>query len=195
MSYDFVIAGGGSSACVAATRLVRDHGARVLLIERGPADYAWLMRMPAGYMKYLASDAYLEMHRTVPQPQLDGRAPIVPQARVLGGGSTVNAMVYMRGQPEDYDLWDEFLGHGSGWSYRDMLPHFRGMERNSRFNDEYHGIDGPLQVSDPGHMAEMSRLFMLAAILKRLRVREMQRQIRLGLGIFHRFENRVHAVE
>jgi choline dehydrogenase len=163
MTFDYIIAGGGSSACVTAMRLVRDHGARVLLLERGPATYAWLMRMPAGYMKYLASDQFLEMHKTQPQPQLDGRAPIVPQAKVLGGGSAVNAMVYMRGQPQDYDGWDAFLGGGSGWSYADMLPAFRGMEANSRLNNEFHGIGGPLQVSDAGHMAPMSRAFMLAA--------------------------------
>lgn len=162
-SYDYIIVGGGSSACVAATRLVRDHGARVLLLERGPADYAWLMRMPAGYMKYLARDNFLEMHKAVPQPQLDGRAPIVPQAKVLGGGSSVNAMVYMRGQRDDYDGWDHFLGGNSGWSYADMLASFRGMEGNTRLNDAYHGIAGPLQVSDPGYMAEMSRAFVLAA--------------------------------
>jgi choline dehydrogenase len=163
MAYDYIIAGGGSSACVAATRLVRDHGCRVLLIERGPARYARLMRMPAGYMKYLGRDDFLEMHKAVPQKQLDGRAPIVPQARVLGGGSSVNAMVYMRGQREDYDAWDALLGGGTGWSYADMLPHFTGMERNSRLNNVFHGIGGPLQVSDPGYMAEMTKAFLLAA--------------------------------
>ncbi len=163
MAYDYVIAGGGSAACVAATRLVRDHDARVLLIERGPARYARLMKMPAGYLKYLARDDFLEMHKTVPQPQLDGRAPIVPQARVLGGGSSVNAMVYMRGQQEDYDGWDSFLGGESGWSYADMLPHFRAMERNTKFNDVYHGIDGSLWVSEPGYTVEMTEAFMLAA--------------------------------
>ncbi|WP_421726528.1 GMC family oxidoreductase [Bauldia sp.] len=163
MAYDYVIAGGGSAACVAATRLVRDHGARVLLIERGPARYARLMRMPAGYLKYLARDDFLEMHKTVPQPQLDGRAPIVPQAKVLGGGSAVNAMVYMRGQSEDYDGWDAFLGGDSGWSYADMLPHFRAMERNTKYNDAYHGIAGSLWVSDPGHTVEMTEAFTLAA--------------------------------
>ena len=162
-TFEYIIVGGGSSACVAATRLVRDHGARVLLLERGPANYAWLMRMPAGYMKYLARDTFLEMHKAVPQPQLGGRSPIVPQAKVLGGGSSVNAMVYMRGQREDYDSWDAFLGGNSGWSYADMLPAFRGMEGNARLNDVFHGIDGPLQVSDPGHMAEMSQAFVLAA--------------------------------
>lgn len=160
--YDIIIAGGGSSACVAATRLVRDHGARVLLIERGQRRQPWVMQLPAGYMKYLAREDYLEMHQTVPQPQLGGRAPIIPQARLLGGGSAVNAMVYMRGQREDYDGWDAFFGGGSGWSYADMLPHFRGMERNTRLRDEYHGIDGPLWISDPGQIHEMAEAYMLA---------------------------------
>src|SRR4051812_35938839 len=100
-NYDFIIVGGGSSGCVAATRLVRDFGYRVLLVERGPSSAAAIMRMPAGYMKYLARDDFLEMHQTLPQQRLGGRAPIVPQAKVLGGGSAVNAMVYMRGQRED----------------------------------------------------------------------------------------------
>jgi len=101
--YDFVVAGGGSAASVAAMRLVRDFGFRVLILERGPRETARVMRMPAGYMKYLARDDFLEMHHTVPQPQLGGRGPIVPVARALGGGSAVNAMVYMRGQSDDYD--------------------------------------------------------------------------------------------
>ncbi|MCX5494814.1 GMC family oxidoreductase N-terminal domain-containing protein [Kaistia dalseonensis] len=163
MEYDYIIAGGGSSACVAATRLVRDHGARVLLIERGPAHYARIMRMPAGYMKYLGRDDFLEMHEPVPQPQLGGRAPIVPQAKVLGGGSSVNAMVYMRGQREDYDGWDAMLGGHSGWSYGEMLPHFRALEHNTKFNDAYHGIDGGLWVSDPGSTCKMTEAFILAA--------------------------------
>jgi choline dehydrogenase len=162
-SYDYVIAGGGSSACVAATRLVRDFGYRVLMIERGPARTTRLMRMPAGYMKYLARDDFLEMHRTVSQPQLGGRAPIVPQAKALGGGSAVNAMVYMRGQKEDYDGWERFIGQGSGWSYADMLPHFRALERNTKFNNAYHGIDGGLLVSDPGSLCDMTQDFLLAA--------------------------------
>ncbi len=158
--FDFIIAGGGSSGCVAATRLVRDHGARVLLIERGQRRQPTLMQWPAGYMKYLAREDFLEMHQTVPQPQLGGRAPIIPQARLLGGGSAVNAMVYMRGQPEDYDHWDAFLGGGSGWSYADLLPHFRGMEHNTRLRDEYHGTDGPLWVSDPGMIDPMAQAYM-----------------------------------
>lgn len=162
-SYDFIIAGGGSSGCVAATRLVRDFGYRVLLIERGPAKTAAIMRMPAGYMKYLARDDFLEMHQTVPQSRLGGRAPIVPQAKVLGGGSAVNAMVYMRGQREDYDGWEAYLGEGSGWSYADVLPHFKALERNTKFNNAYHGIDGELLVSDPGSLCDTTQDFILAA--------------------------------
>ena len=162
MTHDVIIIGGGSAGCVAATRLVRDHGARVLLIERGGRRQPWLLQLPAGYMKFLARDDYLEMHRTVPQPSLDGRAPIVPQARLLGGGSAVNAMVYMRGQHEDYDGWDAMLGGHSGWSHADLLPHFRRMEGNTRLSDAWHGTDGPLTVSDPGRIDPMARAYMEA---------------------------------
>lgn len=161
--FDYVIAGGGSAACVAAMRLVREFNARVLMIERGPARKSPILRMPAGYMKFLARDDYLEMHKTVAQVRLGGRAPIVPQAKVLGGGSTVNAMVYMRGQREDYDGWDAFLGQGSGWSYDDLLPHFRALEKNTKFNDEYHGIEGGLLVSDPGVLCDTTEDYLLTA--------------------------------
>ncbi len=161
--YDYIIAGGGSAACVAAMRLVRDHGFRVLIVERGPEKTARVMRMPAGYMKYLGRDDYLEMHTTVAQSRLGGRAPIVPQAKALGGGSAVNAMVYMRGQREDYDGWDAMLGGGSGWAYADLLPHFRALERNSKVNDAYHGISGGLHVSDPGSLCDTTQDYILTA--------------------------------
>jgi choline dehydrogenase len=160
--YDYIIVGGGSSGCVAATWLVRDHGARVLLIERGAARGSPVLQMPAGYMKFLMREDYLEMHQAVPQPQLDGRAPIVPQARLLGGGSAVNAMVYMRGQREDYDSWDAFLGGASGWSYSDLLPYFTAMERNTRLGAPYHGTSGTLMVGDPGRIDPMARAYMEA---------------------------------
>jgi len=160
--YDFVIAGGGSAASVAAMRLVRDFGFRVLILERGPRETARVMRMPAGYMKYLARDDFLEMHHTVPQPQLGGRGPIVPVARALGGGSAVNAMVYMRGQSDDYDSWAAHLGNDTEWSYRDMLPHFKGIERNTKFNDEFHGISGNLRVSEPGYICDTTEDYLLA---------------------------------
>ena len=162
--FDFIIVGGGSAASVAAMRLVRDFGYSVLIIERGPRHTNRVMAMPAGYMKYLAKDTFLEMHRSVPQPQLGGRAPIVPVAKALGGGSAVNAMVYMRGQKEDYDGWASGLGGNAGeWSYDDLLPHFKGLENNRRFNNRYHGIGGNLRVSDPGHISDTTEDFLLAA--------------------------------
>lgn len=161
--YDYVIAGGGSSACVAAWRLTVEQGARVLVLERGTKRLNWIMRMPAGYSKYIESDKYLEMHQSVLTPTLNGRAPIVPQAKVLGGGSSVNAMVYIRGQAKDYDDWDTYLGGNSGWCYDDILPAFRNVENNARLNDEFHGIGGPLNITDAGNTSPMTEAFILAA--------------------------------
>lgn len=161
VTFDFVIVGGGSAGCVAAARLVRDHGARVLVIEAGPERGGRLIDMPAGYMKYLARDDYLTMHQTEPQPQLGGRAPIVPQAKLLGGGSAVNAMVYMRGQAADYDAWAEETGD-PGWSYASLLPHFVKQEDNDCLGPPYHGVDGPLKVSHLGRHDAVSRAFVKA---------------------------------
>ena len=163
--FDFIIVGGGSSACVVAARLVADGGARVLLLERGPAKPNPIMNFPAGYMKFLAKDTYLSMHKTAPQPQLDGRGPIVPQGRVLGGGSTVNAMVYMRGQAADFDLWNELVtapgsDNDDSWSYRDLLPYFKAQEDNDHLAGDYHGVGGPLKISHLGHTSPMTRTYI-----------------------------------
>jgi choline dehydrogenase len=164
--FDYIIVGGGSAACVAAWRLIKDHGARVLIVERGPAKATWLsafyLPMPAAWMKGIAGSSVVEMHEPVPQKHLGGRTPKVGQANILGGGSSVNAMVYTRGQHEDYDHWDRFLGQGSGWSFADMLPHFRGLENNHRFHDTWHGVDGPLHVSDVGATCQLSEDYIRA---------------------------------
>lgn len=162
-THDYVIAGGGSAACVAAMRLVREAGVRVLVLERGPARVAPLIDFPAGYMKYLAREDFLEMHATEPQPRLGGRGPIVPVARALGGGSAINAMVYMRGQRADYDGWAAHLGAGGAWGYDDLLPHFTRLEGNARLNDAFHGIDGPLRVSEPRNVCDTTEDFLRAA--------------------------------
>lgn len=161
--FDYVIVGGGSSGSVAAWRLVRERGARVLLLEAGPRRMNPIMHMPAGYMKYLARDTYLTMHQMVPQPQLDGRQTVVPQARVLGGGSSVNAMVYMRGQPADYDAWAARLGQGDHWSWGDMLPRFKALEGNDHLGEPFHGTAGPLAVSQPHYRCAMTDAFVAAA--------------------------------
>ncbi|KQR85521.1 sorbosone dehydrogenase [Burkholderia sp. Leaf177] len=162
--YDYIIVGAGSSACVAAARLVQEGGARVLMIEAGPRESSRLLGVPAGYMKFLARDTYLTMHGTKAQPQLDGRAPIVPQAKVLGGGSVVNAMVYMRGQAADYDRWDAATrapGKSSiDWSYAAMLPHFITQEDNDHLAGPFHGVGGPLKISHLGHTSPLSRAYV-----------------------------------
>ena len=164
-AYDHIIIGGGSAGCVAAARLVA-AGRRVLIIERGPAKAsglaAFYLPMPAAWMKGIGGSKVVEMHQPVPQKHLDGRAPSVGQAAILGGGTAINAMVYTRGQHADYDGWDRLLGGNSGWSFKDMLPHFRGMERNHRFNDEWHGVDGPVHVSDTGAIAPLTEAYCLA---------------------------------
>jgi choline dehydrogenase len=159
--FDYIVVGGGSAGCVVAGRLVAEYGAHVLLVEAGPRGASRILAMPAGYMKFLARETYLTMHRVIPQPQLGSRAPIVPQAKVLGGGSAVNAMVYIRGQAEDYDRWDEALG-GAGWSYRDLLPYFIRQEGNDHLGEPYHGVGGPLKVSHLGQHSAMSRAFVQA---------------------------------
>ncbi len=162
--YDYIIVGGGSSACVVAEKLVRDGKARVLLLERGRAKANPIMSFPAGYMKFLAKDTYLAMHQTKPQPQLNGRGPIVPQGKVLGGGSTVNAMVYMRGQAADFELWNELTspeGSNDGaWSYADLLPYFKAQEDNDHLAGEFHGVGGPLKISHLGHTSPMTRTYV-----------------------------------
>lgn len=162
--FDYIIVGGGSSACVVAARLVTS-GARVLLLERGPDKANPIMHIPAGYMKFLAKDTYLAMHQTKPQPQLGGRGPIVPQGKVLGGGSTVNAMVYMRGQAADFDLWNELVtapgsNNDGSWSYKDLLPYFKAQENNDHLGGEFHGVGGPLKISHLGHTSPMTRTYV-----------------------------------
>ncbi|MFO1143817.1 MAG: GMC family oxidoreductase N-terminal domain-containing protein [Amaricoccus sp.] len=159
--FDYIVAGGGSSGCLVAARLA-EAGARVLVLEAGPDDRSMLIRMPAGYVKLLGVERYMWFYKSVPQAHLGGRTPIVPQGRILGGGSSVNAMVYIRGQPADYDRWAEATGDPD-WGYDALLPYFTGMEDNNRLNDRFHGVGGPWKVSDQAYVCDLSRAFLLAA--------------------------------
>ncbi|MBU0582626.1 MAG: GMC family oxidoreductase N-terminal domain-containing protein [Alphaproteobacteria bacterium] len=161
--YDYIIVGGGSSGCVAAARLVSDGKARVLVLEGGHGHRHPMLDMPPGIFKMIYGSKFMRYHQTVPQEHLDGRVHDIPQGNVLGGGSSVNAQVYMRGVPSDYEEWHELLRGGNdypGWSWDDVLPHFRGMEGNNRLQNDLHGSAGPLLVSDPGHINEVSRWFV-----------------------------------
>ena len=161
--FDHIVVGGGSAGCVAAGQLVAQGGCRVLLLEGGHSNRHPLLDMPPGIFKMINGSKFMEYHTTVPQPHLNGRAHDIPQGNVLGGGSSVNAQVYMRGRPSDYDAWDaELRGNNDGadWSWKAVLPHFRGMEDNNRLLNDYHGTGGQMKVSDPGHIDQMSRWFV-----------------------------------
>ncbi|MEM5502962.1 GMC family oxidoreductase N-terminal domain-containing protein [Ahrensia kielensis] len=164
-SFDHIVIGGGSSGCVAAARLSSDGNAKVLLLEAGHSNRHPLLDMPPGIFKMINGSKFMRYHKTIPQEHLDGRVHEIPQGHVLGGGSSVNAQVYMRGRPSDYDEWQEILRGNNdsvGWGWRDVLPHFRRMEANNRLNNDLHGTNGPMLVSDPGHIDEMSRWFVQA---------------------------------
>ncbi len=160
--FDHIVIGGGAAGCVAAARLV-GAGRRVLLLEAGHSHRHPLLDMPPGIFKMINGSKFMQYHQTTPQEHLGGRVHDIRQAHVLGGGTSVNAQVYMRGRPSDYREWDELL-HGNNvgarWDWEHVLPHFRGMEGNNRFYDERHNSEGPLLVSDPGHIDDVSRWFV-----------------------------------
>ncbi len=191
--FDYIVVGGGAAGCVVASRLVRDGGARVLLLEAGHSHRHPLLDMPPGIFKMINGSKFMRYHHTVPQEHLGGRVHDIPQGHVLGGGTSVNAQVYMRGRPSDYDEWHELLRSDNdypGWRWADVLPHFRAMEGNGRLLDERHGADGPLLVSDPGHINDVSRWFVQSVqALGETFNHDFNGPVQRGVG-FYQFMNR-----
>lgn len=146
--YDYVIVGGGSAGCVLANRLTEDASNKVLLVETGPSDVnkwdSWKIHMPAALTFNLADEKYNWFYYTEPQKHLNGRRLPWPRGRVLGGSSSLNAMVYIRGHANDYDDWE--ASGAQGWSYPDCLPYFRKAQCHELGADDYRGGDGPLHV-------------------------------------------------
>lgn len=160
-AYDYVITGSGPAGCVLANRLSADPSVKVLLVEAGGRDWHPYFHMPAGFAKMTSGIASWGWS-TVPQRHLGGRVLWYTQAKVIGGGSTINAQVYTRGNAGDYDGWAAEEGC-AGWSYREVLPYFMRAEDNDRFANEYHGYGGPLGVSVPVNPLPISEAFLRAA--------------------------------
>ena len=161
--YDYVIVGGGSAGCVVAARLAEDPGTRVLLLEAGPvASDIEEVHVPAAYSRLFRS-RYDWNYVTLPQERADARAVYWPRGKVLGGSSAINAMIYIRGNRNDYDTWRSTYGC-SGWGHADLFPYFYRAEDNSRGESPYHGKGGPLPVQDLRHKSKQAKLFVEAAI-------------------------------
>ena len=161
MAFDYIIVGGGPAGCVLASRLSADPSVKVLLLEAGGGDFNPLFRMPAGFARMTKGIASWGWS-TVPQKHLGGRVVRYTQAKIIGGGSTINAQLYTRGNAKDYDSWATVAGC-KGWSYREVLPYFIRSEDNQRLVNAYHGYGGPLGVSYPVNPPPISFAFIRAA--------------------------------
>jgi choline dehydrogenase len=159
--YDYIIVGAGSAGCVLANRLSADGKYSVLLLEAGPKDSNLWIHVPLGYGKLFKDKTVNWMYQTEPEPGLDGRSVFQPRGKVLGGSSSINGLLYVRGQHQDYDRWRQ--RGNAGWGYDDVLPYFKKAENQQRGADEFHGVGGPLPVSDPRHADPISAAFIRAA--------------------------------
>jgi choline dehydrogenase len=161
LEFDYVIVGAGSAGCVLANRLSADGRNSVLLLEAGPKDTNLWIHVPLGYGRLFKEKTVNWMYQTEPEPGLDGRSVFQPRGKVLGGSSSINGLLYVRGQHEDYDRWRQ--RGNAGWGYDDVLPYFRKAENQQRGADKYHGAGGPLPVSDWRHADPLSEAFVVAA--------------------------------
>ncbi len=160
-TFDYIVVGAGSAGSVLASRLSENPAITVLLLEAGPADRSLWVHLPIGYGKTMWSKTYNWCFHTDPDPNMNGRRIYWPRGKTLGGSSSINGLVYIRGQREDFDRWHD-LGN-PGWGYQDVLPYFKRSEGNERGADEFHGGDGPLAVSNIKHKHPLIEAFIAGA--------------------------------
>ncbi|HEX7934627.1 MAG TPA: GMC family oxidoreductase N-terminal domain-containing protein [Paraburkholderia sp.] len=145
MNYDYIIVGAGSAGCILANRLSASGQYSVLLLEAGGKDTSFWFKVPVGFTKTYYNETYNWMYYSEPEKELDNRPLYCPRGKVQGGSGSINAMIYVRGQPRDFDDWA--AAGNPGWSFRDVLPYFRKLESHPLGNTEYHGADGPIRIS------------------------------------------------
>jgi choline dehydrogenase len=166
-TFDYIVIGSGSAGGVVAARLSEDPTVSVLLLEAGPEDDDELIRVPAGFPS-LFKTRWDWGYRTSGQKHLQGRRADWPRMKALGGCSSMNAMIYIRGHRVDYDTWRDSFG-ATGWGYDDVLPYFKKAEGNQRLSNEFHGTDGPLHVEDRRYTHELSHAWVESAVASGLK--------------------------
>ncbi|MGE4045430.1 MAG: GMC family oxidoreductase [Acetobacteraceae bacterium] len=159
-TYDFIVTGAGSAGCVLAARLSESGRFRVLLLEAGGEDRSWWIHVPIGYAKTFVDPKVNWMFESEPEKELNGRTMYQPRGKVLGGTSSINGMIYMRGHAADYDQWRQ-MGN-EGWDYDSVLPYFKRAEDNERGGNEFHGAGGPLRVSNQPYKWEIAEALVEA---------------------------------
>jgi choline dehydrogenase len=160
-TFDYIIVGAGSAGCVLANRLTASGRHRVLLLEAGGADHNVWIHIPLGYGKLFHNAKVNWLYSSEPEPELNNRRIVQPRGKVLGGSSSINGLLYIRGQHEDFDLWRQ-LGN-AGWSFEDVLPYFKRAEDQERGSDALHGAGGPLAVSNVSEPHPLCEAFIAAA--------------------------------
>ena len=158
--YDYIIIGAGSAGCTIANRLAEDYALRILILEAGPPDTSFMLKMPAGFASLGDKTPYNWRYETTPQKHCNDRRMYWPRGKTLGGSSSINAMLYVRGHASDYDHWRQ-LGN-EGWSYDEVLPYFKKAENNERGADDFHGAGGPLNVANQTDPAAINTAFINA---------------------------------